>query len=113
MYDKAEIIVKAGDGGDGAVSFRHEKYVPFGGPDGGAGGKGGNVVVRAEGDVDSLRRYRQKRVYRAENGKRGQGSRKHGHDGGDLIISVPPGTIVTTIEEEGEALLADLDKPGD
>ncbi len=112
MYDKAEIIVKAGDGGDGAVSFRHEKYVPFGGPDGGEGGKGGNVIVRAEGDVDSLRRYRQRRVYRAERGKPGQGSRKHGRDGGDLIISVPPGTIVTAVSAEGEALLADLEKAG-
>lgn len=112
MYDKAEIIVKAGDGGDGAVSFRHEKYVPYGGPDGGDGGRGGDVVVRTEGDVDSLRRYRQRRVYRAEKGKPGQGSRKHGRDGAGLNISVPPGTIVTAVTEDGEALLADLDKAG-
>jgi GTP-binding protein len=112
MYDKAEIIVKAGDGGDGAVSFRREKYVPYGGPDGGEGGKGGDVIIRAEGDVDSLRRYRQKRVYRAEKGKPGQGSRKHGRDGVDLVITVPPGTIVTAVGKEGEALLADLDNSG-
>jgi GTPase len=112
MYDKAEIIVKAGDGGDGAVSFRHEKYVPFGGPDGGDGGSGGNVVVRAAGGLDSLRQYRQRRVYRAENGHRGAGSRKHGRDGPGLVIEVPPGTIVTVVTDEGEALLADLDEIG-
>jgi len=112
MYDKAEIRVKAGDGGDGAVSFRHEKYVPFGGPDGGEGGKGGSVVVRAEAGIDSLRKYRQSRVYRAESGHRGQGSRKHGRNGEDIIIEVPAGTIVKAVEEDGESLLADLEAIG-
>jgi GTPase len=112
MYDKAEITVKAGDGGDGAVSFRHEKYVPYGGPDGGEGGRGGSVVVRAVGSLDSLRKYSQKRVYRAENGHRGAGSRKHGRDGEDFVVEVPPGTIMTVVTSEGEELLADLDEIG-
>jgi GTP-binding protein len=112
MYDKAEIKVKAGDGGDGAVSFRHEKYIPFGGPDGGEGGRGGDVVVRAEAGIDSLRRYRQGRVYRAEGGHRGEGSRKHGRNGEDIVIEVPAGTIVKAVTGDGEALLADLDKTG-
>jgi GTP-binding protein len=113
MYDKSEIRVKAGDGGNGSIGFRREKYEPFGGPDGGDGGRGGSVIIQADENVDSLRRYRQRRTHRAENGGQGLGQNKHGKDGVDLIISVPPGTIVTT-EEDGERLLiADLDKIGD
>ncbi|HUT68432.1 MAG TPA: GTPase ObgE, partial [Dehalococcoidales bacterium] len=114
MFDKAEIIVRAGDGGNGVVGFRREKFVPFGGPDGGDGGTGGNVVVRADESVDSLRQYRQKRTYRAESGRSGEGSRKHGRNGEGLILAVPPGTIVTAVSEDGINLfLADLEKPGD
>jgi GTP-binding protein len=112
VYDRAEIKVKAGDGGDGAVSFRHEKYVPFGGPDGGDGGDGGNVVVRAAGSLDSLRWYRQRKVFRAEGGRGGGGGRRHGRNGADKVIEVPPGTVVTVLTGEGEALLADLDAAG-
>jgi len=114
MIDKAEIAVKAGSGGNGVVGFRREMYVPYGGPDGGDGGNGGNVVVRADESIDNLRRYRQKKPHRAENGHNGAGNRKHGKDGEDLVLSVPPGTIVTSNEEDGtEVLLADLEKPGD
>ena len=114
MIDKAEIAVKAGSGGNGVVGFRREMYVPYGGPDGGDGGNGGNVVVRADETIDNLRRYRQKKPHRAENGHNGAGNRKHGKDGEDLVLSVPPGTIVTSNEEDGtEVLLADLEKPGD
>jgi len=114
MFDKAEIKVKAGDGGSGAVGFRREKFIPFGGPDGGDGGSGGDVVVRAEDAMDSLRRYRQKRSYRAENGRNGGGNRKHGRNGEDLILAVPPGTMVTADLSDGTGfLIADLEKSGD
>ncbi len=113
MFDKAEIRVKAGDGGNGAIGFRREKYIPYGGPDGGNGGRGGNVSIRADDNVDSLRRYRQRRLHRAENGGAGAGAKKHGKDGVDLVISVPPGTIVTSEEDGIDVLIADLNKVGE
>ena len=76
MFDRIEIIVKAGDGGDGAVSFRREKFVPFGGPDGGNGGDGGDVVIMADLSVTSLHIFKQKRIYRAVDGKDGRGKRR-------------------------------------
>ena len=114
MFDWAVIKVRAGDGGNGIVGFRREKFVPYGGPDGGDGGSGGNVVVRADDSVDSLRRYRQKRSYHAENGRNGGGNRKHGRNGEDLVLTVPAGTVVTAELEDGtNFLLADLEKTGD
>jgi GTP-binding protein len=113
MFDKAEIRVKAGNGGNGAIGFRREKYIPYGGPDGGNGGRGGNVIFRADENVDSLRRYRQRKTHRAETGGDGAGAKKHGKDGADLIISVPPGTIVTMDEDGTRLLIADLEKVGD
>jgi GTPase len=113
MYDKAVIRVKAGDGGNGAIGFRREKYIPYGGPDGGDGGRGGDVILKADDNIDSLRRYRQKRTHSAESGGQGSGALKHGKDGADLIISVPPGTIITTLEDNIRVLIADLDKIGD
>jgi GTP-binding protein len=113
MYDKAEIIVKAGNGGDGVVAFRREKYVPYGGPSGGDGGRGGDVIVRAEGTVGSLRGYRGKRTYQAEKGAEGQGSRKHGHNGADLILPVPPGTIIKSVGDDGTEQVHDLNVQGD
>ena len=114
MFDRAEIRVKAGGGGNGVISFRREKFVPFGGPDGGDGGKGGDVILRAEETVDSLRKYRQKRSYRAENGRNGGGSKKHGRNGEDLILEVPTGTIVTIKAGKQETVfVADLQKAGD
>ena len=73
MIDHVEITVKAGNGGNGSVGFRREMYVPYGGPDGGDGGKGGDVIIRADRSVDNLRAYRQRNIYKAENGQQGAG----------------------------------------
>jgi len=81
MYDKVTIDVKAGDGGNGAVSFRREKFVPYGGPDGGDGGNGGSVIIRADASVDSLIGYRRKRMFRAEHGANASGRKRHGKNG--------------------------------
>jgi GTP-binding protein len=113
MLDRAEIRVKAGDGGDGIVGFRREMYVPFGGPDGGDGGKGGNVIVVATRKVDDLRQYRRKKLYRAENGMNGKGRKKNGGNGKDMMLEVPIGTIVTEVVDGEKSLLADLMKDGD
>ncbi|MGD1118001.1 MAG: GTPase ObgE [Dehalococcoidales bacterium] len=114
MIDKVEIRVKAGDGGRGAVSFRREMYVPFGGPDGGDGGKGGDVVIRVDKSTDNLRFYVKNRLYQAERGLGGGAKKKHGHDGADLILKVPAGTLVTSVDENGaKILLADLNVAGE
>ena len=110
FVDEAEIWVKAGDGGDGCVSFRREKYVPKGGPDGGDGGKGGSVYFRAVGNLNTLMDFAGKHHWWAENGKPGQGANKHGADGQSLVISVPPGTII--YDADLNVMLKDLDKVG-
>jgi GTP-binding protein len=110
MIDRAEITVKSGDGGRGVVSFRHEKFVPFGGPDGGDGGDGGNIVIVADGAVTSLKAFRRKRYYQAARGRDGAGQKKHGKNGGDLVLAVPVGTVVSA--PAGDGLIADLDRPG-
>ncbi len=92
--DETFIDVSAGSGGNGAVSFRREKYVPFGGPDGGDGGRGGSVVFVVRNNLKTLSHLKRKRVYRAENGHQGEGSRRHGRDGLDTEIAVPPGTLI-------------------
>jgi len=113
MFDRAEVLVKAGNGGDGVISFRREKWVPFGGPDGGDGGDGGDVVVRADESVNSLKVYRRKRYYGAADGKSGRDKRKHGKKGEDLILTVPVGTVVSYKSHiGGDALIADLEQPG-
>lgn len=113
MIDRAEISVRAGNGGNGAVSFRREKFVPRGGPDGGDGGQGGSVVLLADPSVSTLRDLRYKKRYVAENGGAGARANRHGKSGPDLIIRVPVGTIAWRVEEDGEqSLLADLDTPG-
>ncbi|MBA7507315.1 GTPase Obg [subsurface metagenome] len=113
MFDRTEIVVKAGDGGDGVVSFRREKFVPFGGPDGGDGGDGGDIVIMADSSVTSLRIFKQKRLYRAVDGKNGRGKRKHGKKGENLILKVPVGTVVSyKTQIGGDALIADLAQPG-
>ncbi len=110
FVDEAEILVKAGHGGNGCVSFRREKYVPRGGPDGGDGGKGGDVYVQAKENLLTLYDLRLKRVYMAENGQPGQGKQKNGRKGKDLYIYVPMGTLVYEVNDKGEKkLLADLD----
>ena len=103
--DRARIEVEAGRGGDGAVSFRREKYVPKGGPDGGDGGRGGNVVLIADPDRRDLSRFRSKRRFRARSGEPGRGSGKHGADGASVELEVPVGTQV--FEADG-GLIADL-----
>ncbi len=113
MFDKTEIVVRAGNGGNGAVSFRREKFVPFGGPDGGDGGNGGNVVLIANTDVRSLRQFRRNRFYRADNGKNGLRKKLHGKTGEDRVLLVPVGTIVEEITETGEnTFMADLTHSG-
>jgi len=114
MIDRVEILVKAGDGGNGVVSFRREKFVPYGGPDGGDGGNGGNVIIKADPAVTSLRRYQYRKLYRAGVGQQGGGGRKHGRNGSDMILLVPPGTLVTnkTTLQDNE-LIADLKETGE
>ncbi len=110
FFDEALITVYAGDGGDGAVSFRREKYVPRGGPDGGDGGRGGNVVMVADRNLNTLIDYRYTRIFRAEHGQNGRGSDCYGKSGSDLILRVPVGTVVTDLGS-GE-IIADLDHDG-
>jgi GTP-binding protein len=113
MFDRTEIAVKAGDGGDGVVSFRREKWVPFGGPDGGDGGDGGDVVVKADEAVTSLRIFKQKRHFRAADGKNGRGKKKHGRKGESLLLTMPVGTIVSHKSQiGGDTLIADLGQSG-
>jgi GTP-binding protein len=113
MIDRAEITVKAGDGGSGVVSFRHEKFVPYGGPDGGDGGDGGDVVVAADEAVTSLRLFRRKRYYKAGRGRAGAGQKKHGKNGADLVLAVPAGTVVSDKTQIGDySLIADLAQAG-
>lgn len=94
FIDEARILVKAGDGGRGCVSFRREKYIPKGGPDGGDGGKGGDIIIRATSRKRTLSQFQFKRNFAAKNGGHGQGRQRAGRNGEDLIIEVPPGTIV-------------------
>jgi GTP-binding protein len=113
MAYRREIIVRGGFGGDGCVSFRKEKYVPFGGPDGGDGGGGGKVVIMANPNIASLSSLGRKKEFVAENGGRGGGERKRGKKGEDLAISVPVGTMVFSKADSGEEiLLVDLRTPG-
>jgi GTP-binding protein len=103
--DGVKVFVKAGDGGGGQLSFRREKFVPRGGPDGGNGGRGGNVVLEVSRQLNSLQDYRFKHHFAAERGGKGGGSRRHGKDAADIVLQVPPGTLVK--DEEGKTL-ADL-----
>ncbi len=112
MFDRVEIVVKSGDGGHGAVSFRREKFVPFGGPDGGDGGDGGSVVVIADPAITSLSMFRHKRYYRAGNGEHGKGKKKQGKKGDALKLAVPTGTVVSYKTQIGDnTLIADLEQP--
>lgn len=94
FIDYAKIEVKAGNGGSGCMSFRREKHVPKGGPDGGDGGKGGNILIKSERNLHTLIDFRYKRIYQAKRGEHGKGDGKHGKGGSDLIIKVPVGTLV-------------------
>lgn len=111
FVDRAKIYIKSGKGGDGAVTFRREPYVPEGGPDGGDGGKGGDVIFQADEGLRTLMDFRYKRKYQAENGQNGMKKKRFGKKGEDLIIKVPPGTLV--IDEETGTLMKDLVNHGD
>ena len=110
FVDEAVIHVKAGDGGMGCVSFRREKYVPKGGPDGGDGGDGGSIILQADPSKDTLLDFAGKHHWKADRGEQGMGKKMAGLSGGDLVILVPPGTLV--FDSEHNVMLADLDAPG-
>jgi len=111
FVDEIEIFVQGGRGGDGCVSFRREKYVPKGGPDGGDGGDGGSIILVAREGVDSLAFLTHRKHWTAENGERGGSALCHGRSGQDLIIPVPPGTLV--FDADHNLLLKDLNQPGE
>lgn len=110
FLDKAKIKVKAGDGGNGAASFRREKYIEYGGPNGGDGGRGGDVIFRAVPNVNTLIDYRFKTHFAAERGQNGMGKMRTGFSGDDLILPVPTGTVILSENEEIE--YADLNQDG-
>jgi GTP-binding protein len=111
FVDRVQIEIQGGRGGDGCLSFRREKYVPHGGPDGGDGGHGGDVIIVAEPGVDSLTAYAHRKQWRAENGTNGEGSMRAGRQGHDEILKVPPGTII--VDAESHFVIKDLTAPGD
>lgn len=108
FIDYAKIFVKSGHGGKGMVSFRREKYVPKGGPDGGQGGKGGSVIFRADRHLNTLLDFRYKKKYEAQNGENGKTSNKSGKDGDDIIVRVPCGTLIKDVDT-GEVLFDIID----
>lgn len=110
FYDQAKIYVKGGDGGAGAVAFRREKYVPEGGPAGGDGGRGGNVIFVADEGLRTLADFRYKRHYKADRGEHGQGKNMHGKGAEDLVVRIPAGTLIKD-QDTGE-VLADLTEHG-
>lgn len=110
FIDRAKILIKAGDGGNGVTAFRREKFVPRGGPSGGDGGRGGDVWLEADDGLNTLLHLRYNPEHRAERGRHGEGSNRHGKNGEDLTIRVPVGTQV--FDAESGELLFDLDRPG-
>lgn len=110
FIDRARIYVKAGDGGNGCVAFRREKFVPKGGPSGGDGGRGGNVILRADPHLNTLLAFRYRRVYRAGRGAHGEGSGRTGKSGQDAVVGVPLGT--TVYDEATGQQIADLTRAG-
>lgn len=109
FVDKATVTLHAGNGGDGAVSFRHEKFIDKGGPDGGDGGKGGDIILEASRNENTLANFRYQRELKAEDGQPGSRRRRHGKSGENLVIKVPVGTVVVSNEDE---MLADLSEDG-
>ncbi|MFH2060389.1 MAG: GTPase ObgE [Pseudomonadota bacterium] len=109
FVDEAIITVKSGDGGAGCTSFRRERYIEFGGPDGGDGGDGGDIILKADSGKRTLYDHRRQRLYKAQNGQPGQGRQKHGKNGSSITILLPPGTIVTNTETQ--EIIVDLITP--
>ena len=110
FLDEAKVYIRSGDGGNGCVSFRREKFIEFGGPNGGDGGKGGDVIVEAVEGLNTLIDYRFQQHFFAKNGRAGMGKDRHGANGADAVLKVPVGTQI--YEEDGETLLADLTELG-
>jgi GTP-binding protein len=110
FVDEASIHVTAGKGGDGSASFRREKYIQYGGPDGGDGGQGGSVILEGDSGLNTLVDFRHRRIYKAQNGVAGKGQEKYGKKGDDIYIRVPLGTVVT--DELSDAALGDVTQPG-
>jgi GTP-binding protein len=110
FLDEAKVYVRSGDGGNGCVSFRREKFIEFGGPNGGDGGKGGDVIVHAVHGLNTLIDYRYQQHFKAKNGRAGMGKDRHGANGEDIVLEVPAGTQI--FEEDGNTLLADLTEVG-
>ena len=106
FIDYAEVELHSGNGGAGAVSFRREKFIPKGGPDGGDGGKGGSIIFRVDHNLHTLQDIKYKRIYKAQNGKQGSSNRKTGKDGEDIFITVPLGTLIKSAKTKD--ILADL-----
>ena len=111
FLDQVKIYVKAGNGGDGSPSFRREKFIEFGGPDGGDGGKGGSVILKSEQNLNTLIDYRYQQHHKAERGENGMGQNRTGKNGDDLILKVPMGTQV--FEDDNKTLIYDFIKPGE
>lgn len=110
FLDRVKIFIKAGDGGDGCLSFRREKFIEFGGPDGGDGGKGGDVIIKGVKDMNTLIDYRYQQHFRARRGENGHGANKYGAAGSDLVLKVPVGTEI--LYDDGETVLADIVEEG-
>jgi GTP-binding protein len=110
FLDEAKIYIRSGDGGNGCVSFRREKFIEYGGPNGGDGGKGGDVIVQTVNGLNTLIDYRYQQHFTAKNGQAGMGKDRHGANGADVVLKVPAGTQI--YEEDGETLLADLTDAG-
>jgi GTP-binding protein len=111
FLDEAKIVIRSGDGGNGCVAFRREKFIEFGGPNGGDGGKGGDVVVQAVDGLNTLIDYRYQQHFKAQNGRAGMGKDRHGANGADIVLKVPAGTQI--YEADGTTLLADLTAVGE
>ena len=111
FIDYSKIFVASGNGGKGCVSFRREKYVPRGGPDGGDGGKGGDVIIKASSQINTLLDFRFKREFHAKNGQNGMGKKMHGKNSDDLVIPVPTGTVIR--DADSNEIIADLIRDGD
>ena len=110
FLDSAKIWIKSGDGGRGCASFRREKFIEFGGPNGGDGGRGGHVIARAAPELNTLIDFRYRQHFKAERGQHGMGKERTGRTGADLILKLPVGTQI--LAEDGETLLGDLAEPG-